>query len=141
MISVWIHGRLIASQVVREPLRAIVRGKVQDFEPILHDEQDYDCCTHNEQGSARPVVDVDDKNDEDYHAQNVLLVDAREPDKQNAEVLKQAFQGSIHLDLAIHVEDGLELEKNLLFHFVTLLPIFKLVMNRCFIIFGLGESI
>ena len=92
------------------------------------------------QCGARPVVDVDDKNYEDRHTQNVLLVDAREPDKQNAEVLKQAFQGSIHFDLAVHVEDGLELEKNLLLHFVTPLPIFKIVINHCFFSSGLGES-
>ena len=37
------------------------------------------------------MVDVDDEDDEDGHTQDVLLVDAGEPDEQDAQVLKQAL--------------------------------------------------
>ena len=74
------------------------------------------------------MVDVDDEDDEDGHTQDVLLVDAGEPDEQDAQVLKQALQGTEQLHLTVYVEDGLELAKKFLLLFVSLLPIRILVI-------------
>lgn len=74
------------------------------------------------------MVDVDDEDNEDGHTQDVLLVDAGEPDEQDAQVLKQALQGTEQLHLTAYVEDGLEFAKQFLLLFVSLLPIRILVI-------------
>ena len=52
------------------------------------------------------MVDVNDEHDEYYQAQDILLVDARKPDEQDAQVFKQSFQGPIQFYTTVYIKNG-----------------------------------
>ena len=57
------------------------------------------------------MVCIDDQYDKEYHRHDILLVYARKPHEQDANVLKHLLNGSLEAQSAAHTEKWLKLIK------------------------------
>lgn len=90
-----------------EFLGRVVTGQVGHLKPVLKNEEYHDCGPYYQEGTARAMVSIDDQYGEENHRQDILLVNAREPHEQDADVFEHLLHCSLEAQSATHAEEWL----------------------------------